>query len=191
MSMYYASVRSDELYHHGVKGMHWGVRRYQNPDGTLTSAGKKKRRSEVAKSVKSHSEKRDRRAEAARSNSTKSTASNESEKKKGLTKNQKTALKIGAAVAVTGLAVYGGYKISQAVKVDKAKWDKTREIVDQYNELKFFNLGDGALSDANERIARAGHSAEYRNSLGTKLHKLDMKINGERLYRKSQRLMKR
>lgn len=29
------------LKHHGVKGMHWGVRRYQNPDGTLTAEGKK------------------------------------------------------------------------------------------------------------------------------------------------------
>ena len=35
-----------ELYHYGVKGMKWGVRRYQNVDGTLTSAGKKKARQE-------------------------------------------------------------------------------------------------------------------------------------------------
>lgn len=31
-----------ELYHHGVKGMKWGVRRYQNKDGSLTPAGKKR-----------------------------------------------------------------------------------------------------------------------------------------------------
>ena len=40
--MYAYPVRSDELYHHGVKGMHWGVRRYQNKDGSLTPAGKKR-----------------------------------------------------------------------------------------------------------------------------------------------------
>lgn len=30
------------LYHHGIKGQKWGVRRYQNEDGSLTSAGKKR-----------------------------------------------------------------------------------------------------------------------------------------------------
>ena len=33
---------SEYLEHHGIKGMKWGIRRYQNEDGTLTEAGKKR-----------------------------------------------------------------------------------------------------------------------------------------------------
>ena len=31
---------TNELYHHGILGMKWGIRRYQNKDGSLTSVGK-------------------------------------------------------------------------------------------------------------------------------------------------------
>ena len=39
-----------ELFHHGVKGQKWGIRRYQNKDGSLTPAGKK-RQSKYERSV--------------------------------------------------------------------------------------------------------------------------------------------
>lgn len=40
--------KTDELCHHGVKGQRWGVRRYQNEDGSLTNAGKRR----IAKKIK-------------------------------------------------------------------------------------------------------------------------------------------
>ena len=39
MNVYYYG---GELYHHGVQGQKWGVRRYQNEDGTLTDEGRKR-----------------------------------------------------------------------------------------------------------------------------------------------------
>lgn len=35
-------MSNNELQHWGIKGMKWGVRRYQNKDGTLTPAGRKR-----------------------------------------------------------------------------------------------------------------------------------------------------
>lgn len=55
-----------ELMHYGIRGMKWGIRRYQNKDGTLTAAGKqrdraqnrKQARKEINKSRKSASKNR-------------------------------------------------------------------------------------------------------------------------------------
>ena len=47
-------ISEDELCHYGIKGQKWGVRRYQNEDGTLTAAGRKRLQKQDAKYVKKH-----------------------------------------------------------------------------------------------------------------------------------------
>ena len=56
-------LKDDELYHHGIKGQRWGVRRYQNPDGSLTPAGMKhynriKKRDETRRNIALNSQDR-------------------------------------------------------------------------------------------------------------------------------------
>lgn len=51
---------TDELYHHGIKGMRWGVRRYQNKDGSLTDAGQRHRKS-IGETIHAYRVKRKRK----------------------------------------------------------------------------------------------------------------------------------
>lgn len=85
-------IYGNELYHHGIKGQKWGVRRYQNEDGTYTKAGLERKRTTFS--------------DAARSIKTK------------YNRNKDTISKIGKAAAiaaVAGISVYAMAKNKEAV----------------------------------------------------------------------------
>ena len=48
----------DELYHFGIKGQRWGIRRFQNDDGSLTPAGRKRYAKQRAKEIATNKIKR-------------------------------------------------------------------------------------------------------------------------------------
>lgn len=69
-----------ELYHHGIKGQRWGVRRFQNRDGTYTNAGKRRRNDDFGET-------------------------NSSRSSSGVGKKIATGLAIGAAAGLTAYAL--------------------------------------------------------------------------------------
>ena len=44
-------MENNELRHYGIKGMKWGVRRFQNEDGSYTAAGKRRAKQQKAESM--------------------------------------------------------------------------------------------------------------------------------------------
>lgn len=87
------------LYHHGILGQHWGIRRFQNEDGSRTSLGRKHDRELERKLSKKNTEEKSTKKE-----------------RNKLTDNQKTVLKTAAVIGATVVLSYGSKKMHTVAK---------------------------------------------------------------------------
>lgn len=87
----YEFIRESDLTHHGIKGQKWGIRRFQNKDGSYTAAGRKRR------------------------------TENESDNLRKSKHTMKKAIAVGGAIVLTGLAVYGTVKLNNLATNELSK----------------------------------------------------------------------
>lgn len=108
------SITSEELYHWGIKGQKWGVRRFQNKDGSLTTAGKKRYSDESVGTKNDGKTSKHSKPKHYDKVYSKYKAEGYSDKEaerltKGQLKTEKILATVGT-VAVASLAAYGAYK---------------------------------------------------------------------------------
>lgn len=125
--------RRDSLQHYGLKGMKWGIRRYQNPDGTLTPAGKLRYSDKATYKTKY---KRDKRAAKYDTKSLETEA-------KALRKTRKLADRNG------GNKLYK----SAAKKMEQDLEKHISESKERVNQLKGY-YGDKHVKSLNEQYVR-------------------------------------
>ena len=118
-------TRQGELHHHGIKGQKWGVRRFQNEDGSLTPAGKKR-----YDEPNSHSDKKEKQHKIPQNKSLHRLKLEDKYKQQGFSKEEaeqkaakriKTEMYVAAAAAVTvascvAYAKYKGYTSDKVLK---------------------------------------------------------------------------
>lgn len=99
---------TDELYHHGIKGMKWGIRRFRKKDGSLTSAGKKRYQIKGDGKIKQYVDKKTNVRRTRLVNNYRKSGKSEAEAQAAAEKRLKIekAIAITAGLTVTACAAY-------------------------------------------------------------------------------------
>ena len=147
----YIIVRSDELTHWGIKGQKWGVRRYQNEDGSYTKEGKERYNKRYRTDDGSMTEAGRKKYEKALK-----TSQGEKISSKQMAKN---ALKRGTVGAVVGSSVA---QLADRVAKKKAfdnSVNQTINLVD-FNDPEFSAKTKDVLFDSNRIVPTGFHTKD-------------------------------
>ena len=156
MWTYNHALSSDELYHWGIKGQKWGVRRYQNKDGTLTPAGKK-RYSDDSGDISEPKKSKHRLALEAKF---KKAGLSDEEAAKQADKRIRTE-KILVAVGATTVAATTAYVVHKHLK------EKSDSYIKAGDSLQRIEMtGDGKLHDVFYAANDKSDKTKYAGMLG-------------------------
>lgn len=132
------------LYHHGIKGMKWGVRRYQNRDGSLTAAGK--RRKSTSDSEREYGKRED--------NATyKYNKAGESGWKglgRAVVANKEKVARVGIATATVAAAAIYVHKNPEAIG----------KVVSKFRGVKMSDISQAAIDKGKEYVQNAFKGAK-------------------------------
>lgn len=157
----------DYLEHHGIKGQKWGVRRFENPDGTLTDAGKERYSisSGGNKRLQKRFDKEIRKLDRLRYKAD-ADLQEQIAKKYGKRALRSGAIALGSAAVASGTDAVARSLVRKAIdSVELEPGSKYKEILALMADPNRNVRVHGDFSNASSDFAKVGRAIESKNQI--------------------------